>query len=105
MGKNLMEKPIGYSVLKQLAIFVSLVGAVLLLTHLAGQLREGSASRYTLIGGAASFGIGLLFAVLGDLGIRLHRLEQEAGKAGQHPPAKCEDGPRIIDPGGRVSQE
>ncbi len=100
-----MEKPIGYSVLKQLAIVVSLVGIVLLISHLAGQFREGSASWSTLIGGAASFGIGLLFAVLGDLGIRLHRLEQEAGKAGQQPPAEREDEPRVIDPGGPVSQE
>ncbi len=86
-----MEKPIGYSVLKQLAIVVSVVGAVLLISHLAGQIREGSASWCSLIGGAASVVIGLLFAILGDLGIRLHRLEQEAGKAAQPPPAERKD--------------
>ena len=88
-----MEKPIGYSVLKQLAIFVSLVGTVMLISHLAGQIMEGYASWYSLIGGAASFVIGLLFAVLGDLGIRLHRLEQKAGEAAQPPPAERKDGP------------
>jgi len=100
-----MEKPIAYSVLKQLAIALSLVGVVLRIIHLAGQVRKGSASWSTLIGGAASFGVGLLFAVLGDLGIRLHRLEQQSGSAGKQSPPEGGDGPRAIDHGGPASQE
>jgi hypothetical protein len=83
-----MEKLTGYSVLKQLAIFVSLVGAVLMIDHLAGQIREGYASWWSLIGGAALFVIGLLFAVLGDLGSRLRRLEQKTSEAKPPPPAE-----------------
>jgi hypothetical protein len=100
-----MKKPIAYSVLKQLAIFVFLVGVVLLIDHLAGQIREGYASPWSLIGGAASIVTGLLFAVLGDLGIRLHRIEQEAGKAPQHPAANRQGEHGVIAPGDRVSKD
>jgi len=100
-----MKKSVGYSVLKQLAIFVCVVGAILLLSHLAGQLREGYASQSTLIAGAACLGVGLLFAVLADLGIRLHRLEQRVGEVQQEPPADREDGPRIDNASGGVGQE
>lgn len=82
-----MKKSVGYSVLKQLAILGCLVGAILLLSHLAGQIKEGYASQSTLIAGAACLGIGLLFTVLADLGIRLHRLEQRAGKVEEEPPS------------------
>jgi hypothetical protein len=100
-----MEKPIGHSVLKQLAIVLCLVGVALLVHHLATQIGKGSASWDSLIGGAASFGIGLLFTVLGDLGIRLHRLERESGGGSKQSPPEGGDGPRITDDGGPVSQQ
>jgi multisubunit Na+/H+ antiporter MnhB subunit len=100
-----MKKPTGYSVLKQLAIFVCAVGMILLLSHVAGQLREGFASRSTSIGGAGCLGIGLLFAVLADLGTLLHRLEQRVGEAEQRPLVEREDGPHVDAPRDDTNEE
>ena len=52
-------------------------GSLSLLSHLSGQLREGSASVESLAGGAAAMILGGLFCLLGDFGKRLIRLEEQ----------------------------
>ena len=73
-----MKERIGYSVFRQLAIMAVLVGILLLVGHLAGKIREGYAD-IPLMDGAILVGVGLLFATLGTLGIRLDRMERKLG--------------------------
>ncbi|MBW3541948.1 MAG: hypothetical protein KY476_16895 [Planctomycetes bacterium] len=70
-----------YDVVKQLAIAAGAIGVFLLIHHLAGQMREGSASGWTLIAGIGLPIISLLFWMLADVGYRLaaerHRSDDE----------------------------
>lgn len=51
-------KPIRpYDALTQLSILACLIGAFLLVGHVAGQIREGSASAASLVCGAALLGL------------------------------------------------
>ena len=70
-------KPIRpYDALTQLSILACLIGAFLLVGHVAGQIREGSASAASLVCGVALLGLSLLFLVLADIRNRLRRIEQ-----------------------------
>ena len=60
---------------KQFAMAISAIGALLLLSHLAAQLREGTAPDWTLIVGTGSFVVGLISALLFAICARLQRIE------------------------------
>jgi hypothetical protein len=66
----------GFDLAKQLSMAVSFVGVLLMISHLAGQLREGSAPGWSLFVGATCFLCGLIFTLLFAIMIRLHRIEQ-----------------------------
>jgi hypothetical protein len=71
----------GFDLAKQLSMGVSFVGAILMISHLAGQLREGFASGWSLVIGATCFICGLIFALLFLILIRLHRIEQQIARS------------------------
>ena len=52
-------------------------GALSIASHLAGQFRIGSAPWETLIAGGATVLVGALLCLLGDMGQRLVRLEEQ----------------------------
>ena len=54
---------------------LSAIGALLLLSHLAAQLREGTAPDWTLTVGTGSFVVGLISALLFAISARLQRIE------------------------------
>lgn len=60
---------------KQFAMAISAIGVLLLLSHLAGQLREGAAPDWTLVVGTGSFVVGLISALLFAICARLQRIE------------------------------
>lgn len=65
-------------------------GALSLMSHLAGQMSVGAASIESLVGGGAALVLGGLLCLLGDIGKRLIRLEQQmTGK--QHTADEPED--------------
>jgi hypothetical protein len=99
MGWYLMKESTGYSVLKQLAIFGCAVAVLLF----AGQLREGSA--FLLVGSAALFAMGLLLAILADLGLRLGRLEQRVRGVEQQRTSEQKDDSHIGAAEDDVSRE
>ncbi|KKK74914.1 hypothetical protein LCGC14_2878990 [marine sediment metagenome] len=65
----------GYNLLKQVSVFVAIVGVALLLSHLVGQFTVGSAPLASLIGGAACLVLGLLFTMLSVICAKLSRME------------------------------
>lgn len=74
-----MKHDWAYSALRGVAVLLILGGAFSLLSHLAGQVREGWASSLSLTGGACALIFGILFFILADLGCRLVRLETKLG--------------------------
>lgn len=70
-----MKTPWPYTVLQAIGACLIAAGCLALLAHLAGLLREGYASMSSLIGGAVSLVVGIIFVVLSDLGTRLLRIE------------------------------
>lgn len=68
-----------YSALRGVSVLLILGGVFSLLSHLAGQVREGWASSLSLTGGGCALIFGILFAVLADIGCRLVRLEVKLG--------------------------
>jgi hypothetical protein len=65
----------GYDLLKQVSMFVALVGVVLLLGYLARQFRAGHAPLASLIAGGACLILGLLFTMLSVICVKLSRIE------------------------------
>ncbi len=66
---------------------VSLVaGALSVASHLAGQFRIGSAPWETLIAGGAAMLFGALLCLLGDIGRRVVRLEEQLNAGDQAGP-------------------
>lgn len=74
-----MKTPRAYSALNAVAVILTVVGALALLGHLAGQIREGHASEASLVGGLGALVLGILFLVLADLGARAARIEAKLG--------------------------
>lgn len=68
-----------YALLSGVAILLAVGGALSLVGHLAGQIREGHASDLSLVAGGACFAAGILLLVLADLGARLVRIEMKLG--------------------------
>jgi hypothetical protein len=68
-----------YSLLNAVAILLLLGGAFSLLSHLAGQFQQGSASELSLFGGAGAVILGIVFLALADFGTRLVRIETKLG--------------------------
>jgi hypothetical protein len=68
-----------YAVLTGVAILLTVGGALSLLGHLAGQIRQGHASDLSLVAGGACFAAGIILLVLADLGTRLVRIEMKLG--------------------------
>ena len=66
----------GFNFGMQLSMAVSLVGVLLLLGHLADQLREGYGSLWSLVVGVACVICGLILALLFEILVRVHRIEQ-----------------------------
>lgn len=71
----------GFDFGKQLSMALMFVGGILLIGHLAGQIREGSASDWSLITGLAFLLGGSIFTVLFVILIRLHRIEQRLSRS------------------------
>ncbi len=71
MGNQRKHPGFGYHLLKQVSMFVALVGVVLLLGHLAA----GDASMASLIAGGACLILGLLFTMLSVICVKLSRIE------------------------------
>lgn len=75
MRKKKKHSGFGYDLLKQVSMFVALVGVVLLLSHLTGQYRAGHAPLASLIAGGACLILGSLFTILSVICIKLSRIE------------------------------
>lgn len=93
-----MKSTATYSVLNGIGVLLTVLGALSLLGHLAGQIGKGSASAASLVGGCGSFLLGLVLLVLADLGTRLVRIETRLGTLpnddfadGERPPSKGSD--------------
>ena len=56
---------------------VSVCGLFMLVSHLAGQIREGSASEWSLLTGVGCFLTGLICTLLFSILIRLDRIERQ----------------------------
>ena len=66
-----------YDTARTVGACLLLGGALSLMSHLAGQMSVGSASVESLVGGGAALVLGGLLCLLGDIGKRLIRLEQQ----------------------------
>lgn len=64
-----------YKTASAIGLCFSLGGGAFLLSHLAGQIREGSAATESLIGGGAALALGSMFFLLGRLGQDVVRLK------------------------------
>ena len=58
-----------------IAVCVILLGALILVGHLAGQLREGYATKESLLIGAVCLAFGILLSTIANVGMRLDRVE------------------------------
>jgi hypothetical protein len=67
---------VGFDVGKQLSMAAGMVGVLLLLSHLAGQFRDGWAPAWSLVAGTACILVGVLFSLLFSILLRLQRIEQ-----------------------------
>lgn len=68
-----------YQFASTVGTLLNLAGTVLLIQVVSRQVSVGSASGENLIAGVAGLVIGIVFCLLGDIGRRLHRLEEETG--------------------------
>lgn len=66
-----------YNAARTIGGLLLLAGSLSLASHLAGQFRIGSAPSETLIGGAAALMFGVLVCLLGGIGRRVVRLEEQ----------------------------
>lgn len=66
-----------YDTARTIGVCLFLGGALSLMSHLAGQMSVGSAPGESLVGGGAALVLGGLLCLLGDIGKRLIRLEQQ----------------------------
>lgn len=66
-----------YDTARTIGACLLLGGALSLMSHLAGQMSVGSASVESLVGGGTALVLGGLLCLLGDIGKRLIRLEQQ----------------------------
>ena len=64
-----------------------LAGALSIASHLVGQFRIGSAPWETLVAGGAAVLFGALLCLLGDIGRRLVRLEEQLNSGDRSGPA------------------
>lgn len=72
----------GFDAGKQLSMVVFGCGVLLLLGHLAGQMRVGSASGWSLLVGAGCLLAGLVGTLLFSILIRLDRIERRLHQPG-----------------------
>ena len=70
-----------YSFLQALAVVLTGAGTLCLISHLSGQIRIGSASEASLVGGLIALVLGVILPALADLGSRLIRIEKEGGSS------------------------
>ena len=68
-----------YQFASTVGTLLNLTGTVLLIQVVSRQVSVGSASAENLGAGVAALVIGIVFCLLGDIGRRLHRLEEKAG--------------------------
>ena len=62
-----------FSVIKQVAAGVAIVGLLVFASHVVGQLRDGHGSAWTLWGGIGLALLGLVFWMIAAIGTRLDR--------------------------------
>ena len=75
-----------YILLKQVSIFVTLMGVLLVVGHVVRQHVCGAASLESLVGGAVAFVVGLLFTILASIRIALDRIQDKIEQSGTNPP-------------------
>ena len=74
-----------YDVVKQLSIAAGVIGVFLLIHHMAGQMRDGSASGWTLIAGIGLPVFSLLLWMLADIGYRLAAEQRTSDESDDEP--------------------
>ena len=67
-----------YQFASTVRVLLNLVGALLLIQFLSSQMSVGSGSGEGLFAGVGGLVTGTIFCLLGDIGRRLHRLEERA---------------------------
>lgn len=58
-----------------------LVGVLNLVEHIAGQMREGSATIESLIIGVCCLAFGVLLSAIANVGIKLNRIEKQMNRS------------------------
>ena len=75
-----------YDAAKTIGGVLLFAGALKVASHLAGQFRIGSAPWESLIAGGAAMLFGMLMCLLGDIGRRVVRLEEQLNAGDQAGP-------------------
>ena len=68
-----------------IAVCVILLGELILVGHLAGQLREGYATKESLLIGVVCLAFGILLSTIANVGMKLDRFEARLRRSSDEP--------------------
>ena len=82
-----MKTP-GYDLARQLLMALAAIGLLLLIGHVTGQLKDGSASGCSLITGIGLVIFGVITSLLVSITARLARIEARLSELEPRPPSR-----------------